>query len=492
MNENINNINNQEDEAINNLSSPPPNNKNRTNTKFPIDNKRPINNNNNEKGPIDVDNIVIKGNNNQDFDDLVTEKMKKEGKGSKTQEDNLPVDEDDIPEKEYPIAEPLISVFTYDLVKMLFSKNWKNKEEGLKMIKNEILKYPKSNIINAPPEKIIIAALAAAEYIFSATNPQSSIAAMELLKNVLVKFQNENPNSFGYGKQDFVNKVEKCMGLILEKTGDSNQKLREKAENTINDFADSPLIGDKTVLDYLIKGKVKKSLANSPKNLISRLNLINRNIELFGVNDLDIDSLVNFAILNFKNPNKDVRDTSYNLLMNIYKYIGDEVKKYFKDLRPPQVSALEEGFDGVEVISIPKAGRALNSNLINIKNVNNENNNNQKINKLSQGNNEVNSNSNKIIKGKDEKKKSISKNLNEENEGKNFNLFLILFFNILFYFIFLPEIEKIKNNQNENNENKNQTTCSFCGYFDEKLDEDTLALHLYKNCPWVFYIFLLI
>jgi hypothetical protein len=39
-------------------------------------------------------------------------------------------------------------------------------------------------------------------------------------------------------------------------------------------------------------------------------------------------------------------------------------------------------------------------------------------------------------------------------------------------------------NENQNFDN-NKLQCDFCGYSEENLDEDTLALHLYKKCPWV-------
>jgi len=55
-----------------------------------------------------------------------------------------------------------------------------------------------------------------------------------------------------------------------------------------------------------------------------------------------------FAINGFKHANKDVRDAAYNLILNVFKYIGDNVRTYFKELRPVQISALEEGFDRLD------------------------------------------------------------------------------------------------------------------------------------------------
>jgi len=42
-----------------------------------------------------------------------------------------------------------------------------------------------------------------------------------------------------------------------------------------------------------------------------------------------------------------------------------------------------------------------------------------------------------------------------------------------------------ENNYDDQNFNNNNLQCDFCGYMDPELNEDTLALHLYKGCPWV-------
>ena len=58
-----------------------------------------------------------------------------------------------------------------------------------------------------------------------------------------------------------------------------------------------------------------------------------------------------YAVNSYKNPNKEVRDAAYQLIMNCYKYIGDNVKNYFKDLRQPQINTLEDGFDQLDSLN---------------------------------------------------------------------------------------------------------------------------------------------
>lgn len=51
----------------------------------------------------------------------------------------------------------------------------------------------------------------------------------------------------------------------------------------------------------------------------------------------------------------------------------------------------------------------------------------------------------------------------------------------------IDENQNFDENLNDINDNKNNNNlqCDFCGHSDENLDEDSLALHLYKQCPWV-------
>lgn len=68
---------------------------------------------------------------------------------------------------------------------------------------------------------------------------------------------------------------------------------------------------------------------------------------------MPIDPLMNFAVGAYKNANGDVRKAAFDLIMRIYSFIGDMTRSYFTTLRPPQVKALEEGFnqmDGGETV----------------------------------------------------------------------------------------------------------------------------------------------
>lgn len=318
------------------------------------------------KKKVDVENMIIKGI-SRDFKDIVDEKINKEiiGPQDKFEKDET---DDEIPAIEYKKAEPLIPILSFNLVKKIFSKNWKNKEEGLKILTGEIENYPNSDLLKPhTSDKILTATMGIAAYILSCNISQPLTASMNLLKILLNKFRGNNIQ--GYLRQDFDNSVDQSLLLLIEKVGDANLKLKEKAENTVMEFANSPLIGHKTVFEALIKGQVKKTLVKSARHLSGRLNLITRMINNFGLNtnEVPIDTLMNYTMSAYKDPNKEVRETAYNLILNIYKFIGPDVRNYYKDLRPAQINLLEEAFENIDGFNqeVPSDGIEENNEVVN-------------------------------------------------------------------------------------------------------------------------------
>lgn len=91
------------------------------------------------------------------------------------------------------------------------------------------------------------------------------------------------------------------------------------------------------------------------------------------------------------NSNKEVRDAGFKLIMLVYRFIGDSVRNYFRDLRQPQINALEEGFENEDgqghIEDMDKHNEFMNeSKLIFDKNEGNNNKNAQNKNKIEKTN----------------------------------------------------------------------------------------------------------
>ena len=95
------------------------------------------------KPVMDVDNLAVKGI-SKDWNALVEEQMNEAG-GSQPNNDQQEMGE--IPAAEYKVAEPLIPILTFPIVQMLFSPQWKNKEEGFKTLSDELNDYINDYIV---------------------------------------------------------------------------------------------------------------------------------------------------------------------------------------------------------------------------------------------------------------------------------------------------------------------------------------------------------
>ena len=393
------------------------------------------------KKRMEIEEQQVKGG--VDFNKMVQEQMEKEGIQNKGGNEA----EEDIPANEMKKAEPLIQVLSYDIVKLLFQKYWKQKEEGIRLITEEVKNHPKSKILGQHQvDQIIISIMGACAYVLSCNVSQVLMSTIDLIKIMFNKFRGVNIS--GYTRTDFNNHVDSCLILLIEKIGDANLNFKEKSENSIIEMANNPLIGHKIVYEHLIKGQVKKQLLTSAKHISGRLMLISRMIDNFGLdsNDVPINTLMDYAINSFKNPNKEVRDASYQLIMNCYKYIGDTIRNHFKDLRPAQITTLEEGFEQLDGLNSPVENT-------NKKNINTSSK--KPVNKQ-----QVNS--------EDEDSRSKSR---EQSPGK-------------------PDltIENLDSNNSQmikGYQYEDPTKCSYCGHYDPNFDQDALDLHQFKECPIV-------
>ncbi len=245
------------------------------NNQKPIKSGYQLQDKNDAKKRQEVEEQQIKGG--VDFNKMVQDQMDKEGVQNKGMEA-----EEDIPANEMKRAEPLIPVLTYDIVKLLFQKYWKQKEEAIRQITEEVKNHPKSKILGPhQADPIIVAIMGACAYVLSCNVSQVLMLTIDLIKIMFNKFRGINIS--GYSRTEFNHHVDSCLILLIEKIGDANLKLKEKSENSIIEMANNSLIGHKIVYEHLIKGQVKKQLLTSAKHISGRLLLISRMIDNFGV-----------------------------------------------------------------------------------------------------------------------------------------------------------------------------------------------------------------
>ena len=387
------------------------------------------------KGVIDVDNQRV-GGIGLNFSEMVEAQLRKAGLGGNANpEDGL--SDEQLNAEAYKFAEPLIPVLTFDLIKLLFAQQWKNKELGFQKVNAEIKDYPNSVVFGSKsPEEIVVACLGACAYVLRSNISQALLAAMDLINNLFNKFSNIKPE--GLLKSDFDKYVHDCIRLLIDHIGDPNIKLKERLENTLLEFGNYSIIGNRILFEHIISGQVKKNLINSKNHLSGRYNFLHRLIQNFGYNENEVplETIMTYAIKGYTNPQVAVRDAALSLIVILYKFAGDKIRPFYANLRPAQINNIEDNI-------------AQNDELND--NINNDNN--------GQYNNDV--------EPGDYVYEENNINNNENDEMVNNSQMLS------------------KEQQNDYNMNNDDTehTCQFCGLFNPNFTSEQIDLHQYKECP---------
>ena len=345
------------------------------------------------------------------------------------------------------LVENIIDIITDKCCEKLFSKNWVLREEGLKFLESEL---DRPTLIKAEDSASLFQA------IFSAINftigdkiSQVSQRSISLLLNLLSK-----PTPKFNAKNEMNSSIDNVLGVLLEKIGDNNARVKELAENAFLAMANNPFITCQSCVNALIRGlqgeKNKKSA--SFRHIAGRLTVLLELVKNFGINNANVPfaSTVDFAVKNLDHSNPEVRNASIALLVEIYKIVGDQkLMPLLDNIRPAHMEILQNEFASVTGGKPYKKENVSNKDKENVQVVTN-----------------IKPQNSKNIK----KKGNISSDSDKEDmEGKN-------------------GAKPGRNNEapqksafkNTNDQNK---TCDFCGKIDKNfLEKGKLDIHLWKDC----------
>ena len=386
------------------------------------------------KGVIDVDNQRV-GGINLNFSEMVEQQLKKAGQAGDVPEEEGNIDDAQLTPEAYKCAEPLVPTLTFPLLRLLFNSQWKIKETGFAKLNKEIKDYPNSAILgNKSPEEIVVACLGACAYVLRSNISQCLLAAMDLINCLFNKFSSIKPD--GMLKVDFDKYVHDCIRLLIDHIGDPNIKLKERLENTLLEFGNYSIIGSRVLFEHVISGQVKKNLVNSKNHLSGRYNFLHRLIQNFGYNDEEVplQTIMNYAIKGYTNPQVTVRDAALSLIVILYKFAGDKIRPFYENLRPAQINNIEDN-----IAQHDELNDQVNNNDENIEEQGDYN----------YANNDNNNNNN------DGAMVSDSQMLNKEQQNE-FNM---------------------------GNNDDTEHTCQFCGLFNPNFTSEQIDLHQFKECP---------
>ena len=162
----------------------------------------------------------------------------------------------------------------------------------------------------------------------------------------------------GSGRGQFNQYTDIILATLAEKLGDNLQKIRASAEEAFMASAGHPQIGVQLCLGFLtndtpppskVKNAKGKKPALSSKQVIAKYTTLYRMLhELQFTHDQQIQA-TKYAVKGISHSSNDVRVPAYDCMGELYRALGgDELSKYYKDLRQASLDALMAKFTEID------------------------------------------------------------------------------------------------------------------------------------------------
>lgn len=136
---------------------------------------------------------------------------------------------------------------------------------------------------------------------------------------------------------DLLGYIDTILTTLIEKIGDTNQRLKEQAEQSLFLCGSCPIIGNQTVINAISKGaNLKPKFQNSHKHLAARNSMLEQFVKKYGINNKDIPlaPVMEFAARCLAHANNEVRASATNLIVTVIRNVGEPTVQPFLDKVP--------------------------------------------------------------------------------------------------------------------------------------------------------------
>ncbi|KAL1513775.1 hypothetical protein ABEB36_003140 [Hypothenemus hampei] len=226
-------------------------------------------------------------------------------------------------EREKKQASLSIIVFGSDLVEKFYSKHYSDKEEGLKMLKQELLSYDNTKMHTANKTAraaIFLLHRALRDKVFTVYN-----LANEVIRFFFVQFVPGRVLPAEVSRS-----VDKLLPELLTKSGDTSARIHHMAVHTILTMADVKAVRELHIIPVHLSRPVSSSthprLALSRAEMVEQL-ILNQGISTDKQSGLTCRTLSEFGASGLHHPAEAVRKVSERILVLIYKVNPRMVRK---------------------------------------------------------------------------------------------------------------------------------------------------------------------
>ena len=320
------------------------------------------------------------------------------------------------------IAQQFFGVFELPLLEMCFSGTWQLRDKALGYLQEEVIKRQYKYILIEDRAKIIACCIGLGGFLIEDKISQVSMKAMSMIETCC-SFH-EDP--IDTQKQEFNAFADQAILSLIDRLGNNQPKVRAAAEHAMMSMCAHPSVGPWHAALVIVKGKQGKVMQNSMKHIQGKLNILTKLIEEFGIDQSNtmLNSIIKYGIDGVKHNHNDIRNAGYGLLVEIYKNIGASIRPFLTTLRPAQMEVIEGEFakiEGYDMAAPKEQPKPQTTVSTNIK-----------------------------TGPHGGKKQTKGKAAQPFGHGKG---------------------------------SKSNMNCEYCGKYDPHFSEDTLDIHMWKDCP---------
>ena len=233
-----------------------------------------------------------------------------------------------------------------DILYSLVSKNVKEIEKAISSINEDLNLYN-----NNGQYKLFMKGISINDLVFTC----STISLQILKKNYIPpKIQIIDVLSILLNQKyleiiQVIKEFEDCLISLMDYLGDSNQKLREKAEKLIFEYSKKTKSGNK-IINLIINTPIKKNLIKSRNHLNGRYLMVSKIVYFCGYMKNNFENIIKYAINGYALNKINVRDAALEIISRLYKYEGEKIHQYFQDsgLRPAQIKTIQDKLDEID------------------------------------------------------------------------------------------------------------------------------------------------
>lgn len=280
------------------------------------------------------------------YDERVVPALLRKRQGGEQSQAQVAEDEEPPAKKESPeplsestliLAEPYKAAFTMPLLELLFSKHYYLREDGLEAISQEIVSKKYEKLANTDPDKILNAIIGIVIHMVQSKILSLGTKGLSLLLQALSQYKVDKKNTVVSQSA-----IEYMLDSLFDRLGEGNALLNTKIEETLLAMVKQNSISLNTLVNQLIRsGKKTQKVI---KHALKRLRLVVTILKTFEneVKELQMEDIVEYALVGVRHMNRDIRLEGYKVLVEIYRIMGDKIDGYLVDLMPTQRKALDE------------------------------------------------------------------------------------------------------------------------------------------------------